>query len=197
MTDVPSKSQNIRLMIKLAHIEPPIWRRIQVPMTISLLHLHDALQATLGWTRSHMHEFLIDEIRYGTPDKEAWSSRSPIQPESNFCLYDVLKDKDQSFTYTYDFGDNWVHGLIVEEILDSESDHLEAYCLGGERACPPEDIGGPFSYPEFLRAIADPSHEAHDYYMEGMGEGFDPEAFDLDRANKELGFMAEYWETLK
>ena len=99
-----------------------------------------------------------------------------------------------NFGYVYDFGDDWHHELVVEEILETESDHHGAYCLGGERNCPPEDVGGPFSYPEFLKAIADPSHEDHEHLSEWVGDDFDPEAFDAVSVNAELEFMAAHWE---
>lgn len=57
-------------------------------------------------------------------------------------------------------------------------------CLGGERACPPEDCGGPGGYAELLEAVADPKHPEHDGYLERAGDDFDPERFDLDSVNR-------------
>jgi hypothetical protein len=59
-------------------------------------------------------------------------------------------------------------------------------CLAGKRACPPEDCGGPWGYPEFLEAIADPENERHDELLEWIGGEFDPEAFDVAAVNAEL-----------
>jgi len=56
-------------------------------------------------------------------------------------------------------------------------------CIGGQRHCPPEDCGGTAGYEEFIEAISDPQHEEHDSYLEWVGGSFDPEAFDLKRAN--------------
>jgi hypothetical protein len=56
------------LKISLVGIEPPIWRRIQVPNTILLCCLHDALQAVLGWTDSHLHQFERDGKYWGFPE---------------------------------------------------------------------------------------------------------------------------------
>ena len=56
-------------------------------------------------------------------------------------------------------------------------------CLDGERSGPPEEIGGPYNYPEVLDAIADPDHEEHEHYVEWLGDGFDPEAFDVSEVN--------------
>jgi hypothetical protein len=186
--------QNIHLVIKLVHIEPSIWRRIIVPSFITLLNLHDVIQVVMDWTRSHKHEFIVDGITYGTPHKGIWGSQSRVLAEGDVRLHDIINEKDLMFTYVYDFGDNWVHEIVVEEILKSESGRSEAHCLGGERSCPPEDIGGPFSYPGFLKAIADPTHAEHDHFLEWLGDEFDPEAFNFVRINEQLKFMAEYWE---
>ncbi|MGD1092333.1 MAG: plasmid pRiA4b ORF-3 family protein [Bryobacteraceae bacterium] len=55
-----------RLKITLAGIEPPIWRRIQVPSSIELCCLHSALQTVMGWTDSHLHQFEKDGKYWGT-----------------------------------------------------------------------------------------------------------------------------------
>ena len=57
-----------QLKITLAEIRPPIWRRIQVPGTILLCCLHDALQAVFGWTDSHLHNFEKDGKYWGVPE---------------------------------------------------------------------------------------------------------------------------------
>ncbi|MFW6027323.1 MAG: IS1096 element passenger TnpR family protein [bacterium] len=32
--------------------------------------------------------------------------------------------------------------------------------------CPPEDVGGPSGYEEFVEALGDPDHESHDMFTE-------------------------------
>ena len=56
-------------------------------------------------------------------------------------------------------------------------------CLEGERACPPEDVGGVWGYQEFLEAMANPKHDRHNELIEWMGP-FDPEEFDAKTATK-------------
>ena len=53
-------------------------------------------------------------------------------------------------------------------------------------ACPPEDCGGPWGYPEFLEAIQNPKHKQHEELLEWVGGEFDPEEFDLGAVNEEL-----------
>ena len=62
-------------------------------------------------------------------------------------------------------------------------------CTDGSRACPPEDCGGPWGYAELLEIIHDPNHEEYLDRLEWVGEGFDPEAFDLDQVNNRLPRM--------
>jgi hypothetical protein len=196
MNETAYKLMNIRLLVNLMHIEPLIWRRILVPHGITLAQLHKVIQAAMGWENSHLHEFRIDGNRYGVPDEGFEDPSSRVHPEDDVRLHDVLDHKEQTFTYVYDFGDDWHHELVVEEILETESDRCEAYCLDGARNCPPEDIGGPFNYPEILTALSDPKHEGHDHYTEWMGDDFDPEAFDPVSINNKLEFMAAHWRTL-
>ena len=63
-------------------------------------------------------------------------------------------------------------------------------CLGGENACPPEDLGGPGGYEDFMEAIADPAHADHDEELEWIGGSFDPARFDLDAVNAALRQLA-------
>jgi len=58
-------------------------------------------------------------------------------------------------------------------------------CLEGNRACPPEDCGGPWGYASLLEVIANPKHEEHAEMLEWCGP-FDPEAFDANKATKEM-----------
>jgi hypothetical protein len=85
--------------------------------------------------------------------------------------------------YEYDFGDGWQHRLIFEGYPTREAKY--PLCTDGERACPPEDIGGPWGYAEYLEAIADPRHESHEEFMEWSGP-FDSEAFDASKTTQEM-----------
>jgi Plasmid pRiA4b ORF-3-like protein len=64
------------LYIRLAEIEPAIWRRIVVPGQLTLHHLHQVLQVTMGWTHSHLHQFIVpganESTYYGEPSPVTW-----------------------------------------------------------------------------------------------------------------------------
>jgi hypothetical protein len=173
-----------QLKIELLEVLPTIWRRLVVPSAIQLPKLHQVFQAALGWTNSHLHEFVINGVRYSNPDPD-FDDESGQVDERDVLLEDALGIDARCFDYIYDFGDDWHHVIVVED------QHLKASasvrCLAGENARPPEDVGGPMRYAEFLAAIADPSHLEHETYLEWSGGQFDPKQFDLEAANRALG----------
>ena len=75
-------------------------------------------------------------------------------------LRDALGAK-KIFTYVYDYGDDWRHKVKVEKIVTLDAPIDTGVCIGGESARPPEDVGGPSGYGEFLAALADPKHFEH------------------------------------
>lgn len=171
------------LKIQLLDIEPAIWRRFVVPADITLDRLHDIIQIVMGWTDSHLHQFTIGKKRY----TEYPESKEDGLVCGLYRLGDLLKQKGRTFQYLYDFGDGWEHELVLE---DSRYFHPElrggAACLEGERACPPEDVGGVHGYFDFCEALKDPSHEEHEDWMEWSGGTFDSEQFDSGLVTWEL-----------
>ena len=171
------------LNIQLVDIEPPVWRRFVVPASITLDRLHDVIQIVMGWTDSHLHEFTIGNKRY----TEYPESKEDGLPCGRYRLGDLIKQKGRTFQYLYDFGDGWEHELVLEESRYFNPElRTELACLDGQRACPPEDVGGVPGYFEFLNALKDPNHEEHESYVEWFGGSFDSERFDPESINREL-----------
>jgi len=181
-----AKASIYELKITLMHIEPAIWRRLQVEASITLARLHQIIQVVMGWENYHMHEFRVKGSRYGMPDPggEAMFG-SKVSNEKKFKLCDIAEAGD-SFVYEYDFGDGWRHEIVIEKVLSAEPGIKYPVCLEGQRACPPEDCGGPWGYAELLEILDDPGHEEYDGYREWAGEDFDPESFDFQKVNKQL-----------
>jgi hypothetical protein len=176
-------AMQLQLRIELADIKPVIWRRVVVPETITLTKLHRVIQAVMGWMDCHLHEFEIAGERYGIPDPDD-PFGPPVLSEARAKLGVSLQGM-KSFRYVYDFGDNWEHKIKVEKIMPPHSWPAPT-CLGGANACPPEDVGGPYSYPEFVKAIADPPHPEHNDLLQWHGGPFDPTAFDLATIERRL-----------
>ncbi|MDP0926561.1 plasmid pRiA4b ORF-3 family protein [Paracoccus onubensis] len=176
----------IRMHVALADIEPEIWRRLVVPVDWRLDRLHLVLQAAFSWTNGHLHEFRIGGLRYGDLNLLDDGFGGPrVFDYTEISLRDFV-GKDSSFIYVYDFGDNWQHLIRIEEWLTLETEPRHAICLEGARARPPEDVGGPWAYDDFLEIITDPEHDDHRSTLRWAGGHFDPEWFDLDLINKDL-----------
>jgi len=172
--------------ITLLDIKPTIWRRIQVA-DCSLTELHEDIQRAFGWWNYHLHQFEIDGERYSQPAPDGEDFGIDFKDESNVLLSKLIpkSGRKSRWIYEYDFGDGWRHEILFEGFPPTDSKAKYPLCVEGERACPPEDCGGPWGYVEYLAAIADPKHEQHRELREWRGP-FDPEAFDAKKATKEM-----------
>ena len=171
-----------QLHIQLEYLEPAIWRRLWVPDTVTLDKLDRIIQTAMGWKNTHMHAFAVGEVRYAIPDPD-WPSRIGTRDERVFDLGAVLADGTTEFIYTYDFGDDWRHRIQVEAVMEPGAKNTRPLCVAGANACPPEDVGGPPGYSDFLQAIVDPVHPEHLAMWEWNGGPFDPAGFDLNAVN--------------
>ena len=176
-----------QLKISLLDIEPPIWRRIQVPGTILMCCLHDAIQAVMGWTNSHLHQFEKDGKYWSVPEHVEDGDIDVID-ERQVPLGKVLSAEGDSMVYVYDFGDDWRHEVVLEKI-DPSDVPTKPVCLAGERRCPPENVGGPPGYQEFLEVIFEPGHEEFAQFRGWAGGKFHAEEFNLKAVNKVLSRM--------
>jgi hypothetical protein len=161
--------------------------------------LHERIQTAMGWTNSHLHHFLINDRRYGDPwlleetfeEMDYTNSRdttlSKILPRSG---------KRFPFQYEYDFGDSWWHEVLFEGCLRVEPGQRYPLCVEGERACPPEDVGGTSGYDSFLVSIADPDDDQHHEMLEWIGGSFDPDCFDSEKATKRMRRGLPDWRKL-
>ena len=175
-----------QLKVTLEGSKPPIWRRVQVGETVRLGDLHAILQCVMGWTDSHLHQFIIKGEYYGAPSPGDFEDFEEMKDEDKFNLGGIVRRAKDKFVYEYDFGDGWKHKILVEKILPREAGVTYPRCLDGKRACPPEDCGGIWGYHDMLGAVADPKHPEHEELSEWLDDGFDPEAFDLEEVNKHL-----------
>ena len=170
------------IRVALADITPEIWRSALVSASISLAGLHSVIQAAMEWENAHLHMFKINGKRYGLPDAD--EDGPELLDAAEYRLDDLVVEGDR-FLYIYDLGDDWRHEITVLAVRPLIKGEIVPAILAGERACPPEDCGGPFIYPEMLEALADTDHEDHEHFREWAGD-FDATAFDLDLANKRL-----------
>ena len=171
-----------QIKVSLKGSRPPIWRRLLVRDTVSLKELHPLLQFAMGWADSHLHQFVKGKTYYGVPHPEM----PEIRDERTAKLNGILRKPKDRILYEYDFGDGWLHVIVLEQVSDADPAGIYPWILAGKRACPPEDCGGLYGYYRLLHALSDPSHPEYDEMNDWLGENFDPNAFDVQETNRML-----------
>jgi hypothetical protein len=185
---IDSFTEIATLRIELNDSDPPIWRVVEVPTSITLKILHDIVQAAMGWLDYHLWELVIDGQAYGLPMDEDWGT-APRKVASRTRLRDVLAPGTARIDYTYDFGDNWEHSLIVSDVRPGDPHTAYPRFIDGQRDCPPEDCGGIPGFYEMLEARADPEHPDHAEISEWL-DGYDPDELDVFPIQVALGRIA-------
>lgn len=178
----------VRAEVHIIGIDPAIRRTLELPMDLNLAQLHEVLQASIGWTDSHLHQFDIGGLTYGAPEfDEDGLMDQQIFEASSVRLVDFHYPYDAPILvfYLYDFGDSWEHVLELTR-HPREAGVKYPRCTAGTRSAPPEDVGGTSGYADFLEAWRDPKHEEHKDMRRWAGRSFNPERFNLDATNKAI-----------
>jgi hypothetical protein len=180
-----------RLKVTLDDVKPAVQRRLEVPLTIRLDRLHLVLQAALGWTNSHLYEIKAGGVGWGMPDPDF--DDGPLDARKA-RLVDVLEDVGtKTIKYLYDFGDGWEHTIKVERVTEAVPGVAYPVLLDARGRCPPEDVGGPWGYDEFLEALADPDHESHADMKVWAGRNYDPKVVDVEALEAAVAALAKAW----
>src|SRR5947209_630373 len=145
------------IRIELKDIDPTIWRRAEVPLTTSLKGLHDVIQAVMPFENYHLFRFDVDDKRYGIPDRE-WDHVHETLDAKNIKLGALVERGVSTFSYTYDFGDDWRHSVTIESVTAADPTLDYPRFIDGSRRAPPEDVGGIPGFEEFLDAMTNPRH---------------------------------------
>jgi len=184
----PGPAPVYQLKVNLRGAKPPIWRRLLVPADISLARLHATIGAAFGWHGGHMHVFETAYGDFGRADRELGH-----RADGSVTLEQVAPEVKDKIRYTYDFGDDWVHDIVVEKVLDADPSTAYPRCTGGKRAAPPDDCGGIWGYEELVEVLADPAHPQHEERLEWLGLAdagqFAPDTFDVEAVNCRLGAL--------
>ena len=171
--------------IELQHVEPSIWRCIEVPYDYNFWDLHVAIQDAMGWDDSHLHKFEITREDSRVPDFIG----IPLDDEFDFepelmtragwdvPLSEVFDLPGKEVVYEYDLGDCWRHRVFLESIHLAKSRARYPKCIDGQRACPPEDCGGVWGYQNIVEILANRKHPEYSETREWVGR-YDPERFD-------------------
>ena len=177
---MPLKNLIYQFRVELLDIEPAIWRRIQVPAEYSFWDLHVAIQDAMGWLDYHLHLFRMKKprgrkvIAIGIPDQDF---DKDVLPGWRVPISEYFSEPGAAAEYTYDFGDDWHHRILLEGVLLREPSVAYPVCTAGERACPPEDCGSIPGYLRLLEVLSNPDDEEYDdmnAWLEGHAKNYFP-----------------------
>jgi len=179
-----------KMKIVLLDIEPPIWRRFVAPTFMTLEHFHACLQCIMGWESGHAYAFTINGNRFESKQHafavdNGWNHENGYDAAS-YELGQLLK-MGTVFDYRYDFGDGWCHEITVEDDNHNRDSDFPYYCIEGERACPPENCGGPSGYEHLLEVLANHNDPEYDATLDWLGGRFNSEYFNPKDCNREMG----------
>ncbi|TNE30095.1 MAG: plasmid pRiA4b ORF-3 family protein [Sphingomonadales bacterium] len=178
----------VQLRLSIDEIKPVAWRRLIVPSGWNLEQLHLVIQGAFNWWNYHLHEFDIGGLRYSNAAESIDGSTigdPKVFDEREVRLRD-FRNAGTSFTYLYDFGDNWYHTIEIEDYLFLESTPHQATCIDGAGARPPEDVGGVPGYERFLDVIRNPKDPEYRETKRWCGGHFDPGWFDLATVDRDV-----------
>ena len=140
---IRNMAKTLQFKVTLLNVKPVIWRRFEIEENIMFFDLHQVIQLVMGWENSHLYQFIFDKNNFiGDPE---------MLEEGNFEVADdmetevaaILDEPGSEIMYEYDFGDGWMHQVVLEKISEGKPKHNYPFCVNGENSCPPEDCGGP------------------------------------------------------
>ncbi|WP_416777031.1 plasmid pRiA4b ORF-3 family protein [Xenorhabdus budapestensis] len=172
--------QGLVIKISLLEASPAVWRRVHISNQMTLNEFHDVIQNVMGWENMHLFRFDLGGIEI---------------PEENYdqvCIGLFLRDIGDELNYQYDFGDDWLHLVTVEKVL--EKDILQPRVTAGNGVCPTEDSGGVWEWNYLLklrkRKILTEDDAEHLEYI-GLSPSESLEPFDKQEANRRLRKLFE------
>ncbi len=147
MSEPPTNLEPVvyQLRVVLRGVSPLIWRRLLVRSDSTVADLHTTLQQALGWSDEHLNRFVIHGREYGVYHDGGIAFRDDPR---RVRLVDLGLRVRERFMYEYDFTDGRQHDARVEQILPLDPRRGYPVCIGGPRAVPPEDCGGPWAFLE-------------------------------------------------
>lgn len=185
-----SRVQDLVVRVSIRGIRPAIWRQLLIPDRLTLAQLHRVLQLVFGWQDYHLYEFELGARRFEAPDREAGGEDATAT-----TLRALALSTGAELLYRYDFGDDWEHEILVEEMrLRPTAAGEEAWpvLLGGARAGPPEDCGGAHGYARLVATLQEPGSDAYADLEEWLGAVYDPAVFDQWMVGRMLTLAAAW-----
>lgn len=181
------------LKVSLKGSPVPLWRKVDVPSSITLRHLSELIMAFMPWGGDHLNQFRKGRSFYA-PEYQREDELPPLSPEiqhlnqEDFALSEVLSEKGKNIEWEYDFGDSWIHEIHLSSISDyKEGEPRVPVLKNAAGLCPPDDCGGIWGYEELLnihkkrisgKRLTREEREQLDWY--GWTRDFDPTSVEVD-----------------
>jgi hypothetical protein len=160
--------------VRLKNSPIPVWRRFVMPMDATLVEMHDAIQATMGWFNNHLWGFNIGQQQAVDFEDRSWDYFDDYQIDAGKLTLRQVFGAAKKIEYDYDFGDNWTHTVTLMEEQEVPSHALLPYFVKGKGRCPPEDVGGVWGFGDFLAAIENPKSAEAKRRLDWYGGPFEP-----------------------
>ncbi len=194
------KYYEIKVSVRDTH--PPVWRRLQIPEGITFHELNAIIQLAFNWCGYHAYNFEVGtisnqpEILIELPDlDDGWGDYETRY--SNKEKIDEYFKEYKRIKYIYDFGDYWIHDIVVEKIAEIDIKLVNPICIKAKMADLPEDCGGAYEYEELLEILSDPKNKRYKEMKEWVDGGFtnwndDREYVDIEEINMRLKDYKEH-----
>ncbi|MCX7655570.1 MAG: plasmid pRiA4b ORF-3 family protein [Treponemataceae bacterium] len=156
-----------------------VWRRFVVPRDCSLGLLHRILTILFDWSGKLWYSFVIDGMVYTEKPNEGGCTVHTTGIDY------LLKENIRELVYDYGEDSPWEIHLRMMYELTLSPEESPFQCLLGEKASPPEHIGGPLRFRRFLAALGGSDTERRLARHE-LGDTFNPELFERERYNRQL-----------
>lgn len=167
-----------------------VYRQLVVPSTITLDVLGEVLVRAVGWEGYHLNQFIDGNEFYSVPDEEGiWGFDENDARE--YTIGKLLRKVKGKIKWEYDFGDSWIHEVVLVEKQEVEAaSPVKVQLLKATGACPPEDCGGVGGYRYLLNVLKDPANEDYEEMINWVGVSFNPKEFNVLGARKSIeGYM--------
>ena len=190
----PAQDQRaFRIQLTLRGYGNPLcWRLIEVPASYTFLDLHVIIQECMRWLDYHLFDFRftnngqkrqLDEHGDMYDDFSDWMTpeerkRQPVKSFSRDVHLGEIFPRTRTAVYSYDYGHGWEIDVKVVKTI-KHRDHDEPLVLDGDGAAPPEDVGGPAGYADFLRTINGENGPERQYLLEWSEDQGYLDHFDL------------------
>jgi hypothetical protein len=186
--------RNFEFKIVLKGINPAIYRTFVVKEDITFFEFHHVIQIVMGWYNEHLYQFANQNIIIADPEM---IDDVDIIDINDFLLNEYFENQGDKINYEYDFGDGWMHEIVLKKITEGKENDVVPICLSGKRNCPPENCGGIYGYMNLIEIMADENHPDYEEMVDWFGEHFDPEYFDIEEVNDYLeDFMNDFPDSI-